>query len=162
GAIRNISFENITATDCYSYFKDREMPSLIWGKPDAPIEHISFKNVSITAKGGHSVEDAEVKPMENDERFPRHVGTIPAYSWYLRHVKDISFINCSFPFERSDGRPAFVIDDAENIHFDKTLLPIGTKCSSRINVRSLSKNLSIKDCKGFADRNLQSATNIDL
>lgn len=162
GAIRNITFENITASDCYSYFKGREMPSVIWGKPDAPIEHISFKNVSITAKGGHSVEDAEVKPMENDERFPRHVGTIPAYSWYLRHVKDISFINCSFPFEKSDGRPAFVIDDAENIHFDKTFLPIGTKCSSGINVRSLSKNLTIKDCKGFVDRNLQSATKIDL
>lgn len=40
-------------------FKGREMPSVIWGKPDTPIENISFKNVSITAKGGHPVEDAE-------------------------------------------------------------------------------------------------------
>ncbi|MBT6766671.1 MAG: hypothetical protein HOA90_19245, partial [Prolixibacteraceae bacterium] len=162
GAIRNITFENITATDCYSYFKGREMPSVIWGKPETPIENIHFKNVSITAKGGHPIADSEVKPAENDERFPRHVGTIPAYAWYLRHVKNISFVDCTFTFEKSDGRPAFVIDDATDILFDNTLLPIGTECSSRISVRSECKNLTIQNSKGMADRKLQSVTNRDL
>ena len=162
GSIRNISFENITATDCYSYFKGREMPSLIWGKPETPIENIRFKNVLITAKGDHPVEDAEVEPAENDERFPRHVGKIPAYAWYLRHVKDISFIDCNFPFEKADGRPAFVIDNGANIILENTLLPIWTKCSSRINIRKETKNLKIRECKGFANRNLSLLENINL
>ncbi len=77
GSIRNVTFENIRASDCYSYFKGREMPCVIWGKPDAAIAGIEFKNVSIIARGGHPVTDADVLPAENDERFPRHLGTIP-------------------------------------------------------------------------------------
>ena len=152
GSIRNISFENISATDCYSYFKGREMPSVIWGKPDTPIEHIQFKNVSITAKGGHPIAHAALLPAENDERFPRHVGTLPAYAWYLRHVKNIRFIDCAFPFEASDGRPAFVIDHANQVVLENTLLPIGAECSSRIVVRNQTENLTIRNCKGMADR----------
>ena len=162
GSIRNISFESITATDCYSYFKGREMPSLIWGKPETPIENIRFKQVTITAKGNHPVEDAEVEPAENDERFPRHIGTIPAYAWYLRHVKDISFVDCSFPFEKADGRPAFVIDDGINILIDNTLLPIGSKCSSRINICGESKNIEIRDCKSLSNRMLHSVQQVSF
>lgn len=155
GSIRNISFENITATDCYSYFKDREMPSLIWGKPDTPITNITFKNVSITAKGGHPIAHAEILPAENNERFPRHVGTIPAYAWYLRHVKNIRFIDCQFPFEESDGCPAFVIDDASQILLESTFLPIGSERSSRIAVRGRTRDLIIRKCKGMGDRRLR-------
>jgi len=152
GSIRNISFENITATDCYSYFKSREMPSLIWGKPGSRIENITFRNVSITAKGGHPSVEAGVQPEENNERFPRHVGTIPAYAWYLRHVKNVRFADCTFPFEIADGRPAFVIDDADGILIENTLLAIGSECSSRIAIRSQTKNLTIHNCLGMGDR----------
>lgn len=151
GSIRNVTFENITATDCYSYFRGREMPSVLWGKPGAPIESVEFKNVTITAKGNHPVNDADVDPAENDERFPRHVGAIPAYAWYLRHVKDVSFTDCAFPFEKSDGRPAIVIDDAEDVIFENTFLPIGSECSSRIAVRNQATGLTVRDCLKMAD-----------
>jgi hypothetical protein len=138
----------------------------------APFRNIHFENItirragkagiSITAKGNHPVEDAEVEPAENDERFPRHVGTIPAYAWYLRHVKNIRLLNCNFPFEKPDGRPAFVIDNGTNILIDNTVLPIGTKCSSRINIRDKSNNIEIKNCKGMANRKLDSAEHLSL
>ena len=123
---------------------------------------VRFKNVTITAKGNHPVEDAEVKPVENDERFPRHVGTIPAYAWYLRHVKDIRFENCKFLFEKPDGRPALLIDDGTNVLIRNTYLPIGTKCSSRIAIRENTKNLIILDCKGIANRKLDSVQELNL
>jgi polygalacturonase len=151
GSIRNIRFENIRATDCYSYFKGREMPCVIWGKADTPISGIAFKNVSIIARGGHPVADADVLPAENDERFPRHLGTLPAYGWYLRHVKDIRFTDCEFRVERADGRPAFVINDGETVVLKNTTLPIGSKCSSRINVRNQAKDLAILNCIGMSD-----------
>ncbi len=157
GSIRNVTFENIRATDCYSYFKGREMPAVIWGKPGSPIEGIEFKNVSITAKGGHPVTDADIEPAENNERFPRHIGAIPAYGWYLRHVKDVSFTDCEFLVEKSDGRPAFVIDDAENVVLKNTYLPIGSECSSRIAVRNQVADLSVRDCKGMADMKITSS-----
>ena len=152
GSIKNITFENVTATDCYSYFKEREMPSLIWGKPETPIENISFKNVSITAKGNHPVEDAEVEPTENDERFPRHVGILPAYSWYLRHANNLQFVNCNFSAEKADGRPIIVIDNVDHILFENTSLPFSTICSSRIQIRKKSTNINLLNCKGFANR----------
>jgi polygalacturonase len=135
GTIRNITFENITATDCFSYFKNREMPSVIWGKPGSPIENIELKNVKITAKGGHPASEASLDPTENDERFPRHVGAIPAYAWYLRHVRNIRFLNCRFGFEKNDNRPALVVDDGKKVVFEKCDFQKGAVCLSRVGYR---------------------------
>ncbi|MEX2043707.1 MAG: glycosyl hydrolase family 28 protein [Opitutus sp.] len=151
GAIRNVSFENVTATDCYSDIRGDEMTSLVWGKPGSPIENISFKNASITAKGGHPVADSELQPAENDERFPRDAGPVPAHAWYLRHVKNLSFTDCAFDFEQDDGRPALVLDDAENVTLKNVVLPIGSECSSRVEVRNTAGNLVIQDCPGLPD-----------
>ena len=136
GAIRNITFENITATDCFSYFKNREMPCVIWGKPGSPIENVELKNVRITAKGGHPALEALLTPEENDERFPRQVGGIPAYAWYLRHVRNVRFLNCRFGFEKNDDRPAIVVDDGENVAFEQCDLQKGADCVSRIGFRN--------------------------
>ena len=136
GAIRNVTFENITATDCFSYFKKREMPCVIWGKPGSPIENIELKNVQITVKGGHPALEALLNPEENDERFPRHVGAIPSYAWYLRHVRNVRFLSCRFAFEKNDDRPALVIDDGNNIAFEQCDLQKGTDCVSRVGFRN--------------------------
>jgi alpha-glucuronidase/polygalacturonase len=163
GSINNITFEDITATDCYSYFRDGEMPSVIWGKPDTPIENIYFKNVSIIAKGGNPVESLRIEPTENDERFPANIGMLPAHTWYLRNVKDISFIDCNFSVEKSDGKSAFVINNASNLLIDNTTLPVSTECSSKISTRGLkSQNLTIQNCTGMSDRKLRFVVNKDF
>jgi len=138
GAIRNVTFENITATDCFSYFKNREMPSVIWGKPGSPIENIELRNVRITAKGGHPASEASLNPAENDERFPRRVGDIPAYVWYLRHVRNVRFLNCRFEFEKNDDRPALLVDDVENVTFEQCDFQKGDDCISRIGFRNVA------------------------
>ncbi len=151
GAIRNVSFENITASDVYSDIRDDEMTSLIWGKPGSPIENISFKDVSITAKGGHPVADGELQPVENDERFPKDAGPVPAHAWYLRHVSNVSFSNSRFGVEVSDGRPALVLDDAASVTLRQVELPLGSETSSRMEVRNTAANLVIDDCRGLPD-----------
>ncbi len=162
GSISNIKFDNITAIDCYSYFRPGEMPSVIWGKPDAPIENIHFNNISITAKGDNPLSDSRIKPIENDERFPAKIGILPAHAWYLRNVKNISFINCEFLVEKSDGKPAFVLNHASNILFDNTTLPVGDLCSSRISIREAeTHNLTIQNCNGMADRKINAVIDKD-
>jgi len=106
--------------------------SLIWGKPGSPIENISFKNVQITVRGGYPASEASLDPEENDERFPRKVGPIPAYAWYLRHVKNACFFDCTFPFEKEDGRPAVVIEDGEKVVFENCDMEKGAGCGTRI------------------------------
>jgi|GEM_PF-811433 len=163
GKISNITFEDITATDCYSYTRGGEIPSVIWGKPDSPIEDIHFKNVSITAKGGNPVADSRINPAENDQRFPTDIGILPAHAWYLRNVKNISFIDCNFLVEKSDGKPAFVINNASNLLFDNTTLPIRSECSARISIREKeTQNLTIQNCVGMGNRKLKSVNNTDF
>lgn len=163
GSISNITFEDITATDCYSNIKKGEIASVIWGKPDTPIENIHFKNVSITTKGGNQVESSRMEPTENDQRFPADIGMLPAHTWYLRNVKGISFIDCNFSVEKSDGKPAFVINNISNLLIDKTSLPVSTECSSKISARGVeSQNLTIQNCTGMNDRRLKSVINKDF
>jgi len=140
GVIRNVTFENITATDCFSYFKGREMPSVIWGKSGSPIENIELKNVRITAKGGHPASESSLNPAETDERFPRRVGAIGAYTWYLRHVKNIRFLNCRFGFEKNDDRPALVVDDGDNVTFEKCNFQKGNDCACRVGFRNAPRS----------------------
>ena len=129
GAIRNVTFEDITVTDSYSELAGGETSSMIWGKPDTPIENIIFKNVSIVASGGHPVTDAELQPSSNNEKRPRAVGTLPAYACYLRHVKGVSFIDCGFGFEKPAGRPAIVIDDGVDVALSNVTMPMES-CAS--------------------------------
>jgi len=80
--------------------------------------------------------EASLDPEENDERFPRKVGAIPAYAWYLRHVRNVRFLNCRFGFEKNDDRPALVIDDGENVTLEQCDLRKGTNCVSRVAIRN--------------------------
>jgi alpha-glucuronidase/polygalacturonase len=163
GKINNITFENIIATDCYSYTRGGEIPSVIWGKPDTPIENIHFKNVSITAKGGNPVADSRINPTENDFRFPTDIKTLPAHAWYLRNVRNISFIDCNFPVEKSDGKPAFVINNGSYLLFDNTTLPVGSDCSARIRLMGTeTQNLTIQNCVGMGNRKLESVIDNDF
>jgi polygalacturonase len=139
GAIRNVSFENITATECFSSTRKGEMPSVIWGKPGSPIENVSFKNIRITAKGGHPVAEAALNPQENDERFPQNVGALPAYAWYLRHVNKIHFVDCAFSFKTDDGRPALVVDDGNDVRLEACKLEQGPESTKPVDNRNDSQ-----------------------
>jgi len=138
GSIRNVSFENITVTDCFSLTRKGEMPSMIWGKPGSPIENITFKNVRITAKGGHPVTEAALNPEENDARFPQDIAAIPAYAWYLRHVNKVHFVGCEFGFEKIDGRPALVIDDGKDVRLEACTLQQGSTALKQVDSRNAS------------------------
>jgi len=44
----------------------------------------------------------------------------PAYGFYIRHVRGITFDNVDVSFENSDARPAFFLDDVKNADFFRT------------------------------------------
>ncbi len=132
GAIRNVKFENIRCTDAWSAIRGAEMASVIWGKPDNLVENLEFRNVQMTAKGGHSLAEASLDPKDNDEKFPQNLGKLPAYSWYVRNAKNIRFLGCDFGFEKSDERPAIVIDKTEGVTFEGTTLAGDSHSSARI------------------------------
>lgn len=113
--------------------------------------------MSIASKGGNTAGDADIDPPDNDEYGPRRLDVIPAYACHLRHVKDVAFTDCSFDCEKPDGRPAFVIDNADTITLKSMALPFGSECSARVAVRGETTRLSIRKCFGFRDKRLTAA-----
>ncbi len=109
------------------------------------------------------MQSSRIDPTENDHRFPTDMGALPAHAWYLRNVKNISFIDCGFPVEKSDGKPAFVINNGSYLLFDNTTLPVRSECSARISIRGTeTQNLTIQNCFGMGNRKLKSVNNTDF
>jgi alpha-glucuronidase len=136
GAIRNIRFENITASNCGHPVTGAEMPSVIWGKPGAPIEDIEFRNVSITVKGGGTLQQAALTPAENDARFPKDLGALPAYGWYLRNVRNVRFNGGRFGFDATEPRAAVVADAVDGVVFTGCELQLGGARETAIDLRN--------------------------
>lgn len=94
---------------------DSRYSCIISGIPGARIEDVSFQDIHIYFQGGYTEEDAKRTPPEQEKAYPEPwmFGTIPASGFYVRHAKNIHFENVNFHFEKPDGRPLYVTDDAE-------------------------------------------------
>ena len=45
-------------------------------------------------------------------------GTLPAYGFFVRHARNVMLRDVEVGFEREDVRPAFVLRDVTDAHFD--------------------------------------------
>jgi len=92
----------------------------IMGLPDEPVEGVRIENVRLTCNGGGTAEDAAINPKELGAGYPepRHLGTLPAYGVYARHVKDLELANISVNFTTNDLRPAAVFADIQGLDID--------------------------------------------
>lgn len=77
------------------------------------ITNVQFTDVNLTVKGGHPEADAALSPPEigvgryNVGDF----GVLPAYGFWVRHVKGFKLKNCNINYETLDNRSAVVLDD---------------------------------------------------
>jgi len=130
GHIRNVSISNVTGTNAVSPVSGApEFTSTIAGaSSSAKIENVTLTNVNLTVRGGHPASDATIVPPEdNAKHAPKIYGTRPAYGWWLRHVTGVTFTGCSVRFDRDDGRPAFLTDDASAVSLTGVTLARGSK-----------------------------------
>jgi polygalacturonase len=128
GKIKNISFINIEAKEVdnqYTLTDQRWYTSTVNGAPESPVENIVFKNVEINYEGGGNAEDCNniVPELGSSASSPRHLKIRPAYGWYIRHTKNISFYNCRLSLVKKDMRPAFFTDDVIGLTLNKVVFP---------------------------------------
>lgn len=123
GYINDISFQNIYGTNIDRY------GCSITGIPGVPVENIVLKNINLTFKGGDSpfyFQGEEGNPVQKQsvetvsdvpERHPRGdmFGKLPAYGFYVRHVKNIEFEGIRLNTLKDEKRPAFVADDVDGL-----------------------------------------------
>jgi polygalacturonase len=94
-------------------------PSSIVGMPDAIIENITLKNIEIHYPGGGNAAFAKVgldeldKVPEMGASYPEFsmFKELPAWGFYVRHAKGITFENVTLTCGKKDYRTAIVLDD---------------------------------------------------
>jgi len=94
-------------------------PSSIVGMPDAMIENITLKNIEIHYPGGGNPNYAKVgldeldKVPEMGASYPEFsmFKELPAWGFYIRHAKGITFENVKLVCDNKDYRTAVVLDD---------------------------------------------------
>jgi polygalacturonase len=110
GACRRIILSNIVI-----YNADYRHGAIISGLPGHPIEDLEMSNIRIYYKGGGTAEMAarEVPELEKDYPEPYRFGKMPAYGFFIRHVKDLRIHDVTISFMSPEHRPAFILDDVD-------------------------------------------------
>ena len=109
GTMKRIRISNINV-----YNADSRYSSIISGIPGARIEDVSLSNIHIYYQGGYTEEDGKRIPPEEEKTYPEPwmFGTIPAKGFFIRHAQGVTLDGIHFHYEKPDGRPLFVTDDA--------------------------------------------------
>ena len=112
GSISNVSISNIMAT------AESFITSSITAVPGFYVDNVVLNNIQFFNNGFNSPfpQSPTIKEHEKDYPENRMFGdNLPAYGFYLRHVKNISLQQIQFNISGEEHRPALHIEDAENI-----------------------------------------------
>jgi polygalacturonase len=111
GTLQNVALRNIVARGCST------TGCSITGLPDHPVRNVTLENIQLGFEGGEG-KGALAKPVpERPTSYPesKMFGTLPAWGFYCRHVRGLSFRNVQLRTTQPDLRHVFVCDDAEDV-----------------------------------------------
>lgn len=116
GKLRRVIISNIVA-----YNAEPKYASIISGIPGNDIEDVRLSNIRIYYKGGGTAEQAALQPPEKETDYPEPVmfGEIPAYGFFIRHVKGITMTDVEVSFMNNDARPPFLLSDVKGADFNR-------------------------------------------
>ena len=114
GAIRRVNISDIVI-----YNADPKYSSIISGIPGHSIEDLRLSNIRVYSKGGGTKEQAALDPPEKEDTYPEPTmfGDLPAYGFFIRHVKELQMRDVEVSFLKEDLRPAFWLNDVTDIDF---------------------------------------------
>lgn len=157
GKLRRVNISNMVV-----YSSNPDYASLVFGIPGYDIEDIKMSNLTILVKGGAPKEQAEIVVPEKENGYPdpQQFGKIPAYGFYIRHVKNIEMKDVELKLENEDFRPAFIIEEVSGASF------INVKAPHKEGVPTfILKNVidfSMVNCGTFPDKKIDKAENLKL
>ncbi|OLD26154.1 MAG: exo-poly-alpha-D-galacturonosidase [Acidobacteria bacterium 13_1_40CM_3_55_6] len=110
GALRRVNIDNVIV-----YNAQPRYASLISGIPGHDIEDLRLSNIRVYYQGGGTKEQAALEPpeKENDYPEPTMFGQIPAYGFFIRHVRGLEMSDVAVTYLKDDARPAFILSDAK-------------------------------------------------
>lgn len=116
GELRRIIISNVVV-----YNADPKYGSIISGIPGNHIEDVRLSNIRIYYQGGGTAAQAALQPPEKETDYPEPVmfGEIPAYGFFIRHVKGITMTDVEVSFMKDDMRRPFILNDVVGADFNR-------------------------------------------
>jgi len=140
GPLRNVIIKNVKVTVPFDNpdikynirgpelpFFHNVFPSSITGNPGVFVENVILENIEIIYPGRGNKAFSYI-PLyrlddipENETHYPEFsmFGELPAWGFYIRHVKGLTLRNVMLSIKKPDYRPAIVFDDAHAVRIEK-------------------------------------------
>ncbi len=119
------------------------------GIPGHAIENISFDDISLTAPGGGTAEQAAIRTLpEFVDRRPEFgvLGKEVSFAgFYARHVRGLTLLNMRFDAIKPEARPAVVCENVEQLEIAGAKLGTTFSGPSVIRLRQV-KDAVVRDC----------------
>jgi polygalacturonase len=115
GKLRRVMISNFVV-----YNADSKYGSIISGIPGHPIEDLRLSNIRVYYQGGGTKQQAALDPPEKENDYPEPFmfGEIPAYGFFVRHVKGLEMSDVEINYLRPDVRPPFILKDVSGADFE--------------------------------------------
>lgn len=112
GALRRVNISNVIV-----YNADAKFSSIISGIPGHDIEDVRLNNIRIYYKGGGTKEQAALQPPERENEYPEPAmfGVLPAYGFFIRHVRGLEMSDVKVTYLNDDARPPIIFSDAKEV-----------------------------------------------
>lgn len=153
GDIKRVNISNIVV-----YNSASRAASTISGIPGHDIQDVSIHNIQFVLRGGGAAKLRNIKVPEKANGYPEPTmfGTLPAYGFYVRHVKGIEFSDIKVTTMKPDERPVFMFKDASNIdlHYINVPKVDGVPVFTLKNV----KNFQMSNVQGMSNKKVSSAS----
>jgi hypothetical protein len=122
GTLRRVLLSNIVSSHA------GQMPSLMVGIVDHPIEDVKISDVYLHQQGGAGSAMAALQPPIKEDAYPDPgiYGDLPATGFYLRHVRNLEVSNVEVAAEAADARSAFCLQDVEDADFFRVRVQRGS------------------------------------
>jgi polygalacturonase len=113
--IRRVNISNIVCSN-----SSWRLGSVISGIPGHPIEDLHISNVHFVYQGGGVKTNATIDPPESEKMYPEPgmFGTMPAYGFFIRHVKGLEMDHVDVSYVKEEMRPPIVLNDVGGADFD--------------------------------------------
>jgi polygalacturonase len=131
--------------------------AIISGIPGHEIQDVRFSNIQLMVPGGGTKKDAAIQVPEIEDSYPEpgRFGPMPAYGFFVRHVKGMEMRDVAIQCQQPDARPAFVLDEvagAEFIHIKTPSRPGATWSLTNV------KDFGLTQSRPFLDSYFESVT----
>ncbi len=123
--VRRIQISQVVASNV-----DPRFGCIIAGIPGHCIEEVTLRDIRILYRGGGTREQAARAPEEHEKSYPEPYifGEMPAYGFFLRHVRGIRLHGVDLAVATEDLRPAITLHDVT----DATLSHVRTMTAAGV------------------------------